>query len=164
MVGKMPFQTDRLKEVRIRLGLTQNELAQRLGTTQARLADWESGKNAPALKALESLALTLDVSADWLLGLSDEEKTVPNQSKMSSEERTVLHLMRRDKLTDVIIYILDLIKAKPAQSSSDASLREGLQALEINAYLLASVSSDNEKRLILDQQSKKIMDMLGDGE
>jgi predicted transcriptional regulator len=42
---------------RVRAGLTQAQLAQRMGTTQSAIARLETGKFAPSLETLEKLAL-----------------------------------------------------------------------------------------------------------
>jgi transcriptional regulator with XRE-family HTH domain len=41
----------------VRAGLTQAQLAQRMGTTQSAIARLETGKFAPSLETLEKLAL-----------------------------------------------------------------------------------------------------------
>ncbi|BBU62910.1 hypothetical protein MSC49_28450 [Methylosinus sp. C49] len=57
-----------LKVIRERHGLTQSELAKRIGTTQQTIARWESGKAEPSLAALRDLAVCLWTSVDQLLG------------------------------------------------------------------------------------------------
>ena len=46
--------------LRIRRGLTQNELAERMSTTQAVISRLESGSAKPSLATLERLAKALD--------------------------------------------------------------------------------------------------------
>ena len=54
---------DLIREARRRAGLTQEELAQRLATTQSVIARWESGRRSPtfvtAMRALRECDLTL---------------------------------------------------------------------------------------------------------
>lgn len=57
-----------LKMLRERHGLTQSELAERIGTTQQTIARWENGKAEPSLAALRDLAICLWTSVDQLLG------------------------------------------------------------------------------------------------
>jgi transcriptional regulator with XRE-family HTH domain len=42
-----------LRQARLRAGLTQQQLAERLGTSQSVIARWESGKARPTLANLE---------------------------------------------------------------------------------------------------------------
>ncbi|WP_323032415.1 helix-turn-helix transcriptional regulator [Paracoccus sp. (in: a-proteobacteria)] len=57
-----------LKALRERSGLTQAELAQRVGTTQQTIARWEAGKAEPNLAALRDLAICLGTTVDGLIG------------------------------------------------------------------------------------------------
>jgi transcriptional regulator with XRE-family HTH domain len=47
---------DLIREARRRAGLTQAELAQRLGTTQSAVARWERGRAHPPLETLARIA------------------------------------------------------------------------------------------------------------
>ena len=58
----------RLRLARQGYGLTQSELAERLGTTQQTIARWETGKAEPNLAALRDLAVCLNTTVDRLLG------------------------------------------------------------------------------------------------
>jgi transcriptional regulator, cro/CI family len=58
----------RLKELRLKKGLTQTELGKKIGIKQNSYSDWESGKNEPSLENLIKLADLLEVSVDLLLG------------------------------------------------------------------------------------------------
>jgi transcriptional regulator with XRE-family HTH domain len=58
---------------REQLGLSQVELARRMGLTQGRISEWESGARTQMnLQNLRSLARALGVSADYLLGTWEE--------------------------------------------------------------------------------------------
>ena len=59
--------TPTLAELRKRAGLTQMELASRIGTTPAKIYGWESRGVTPSTKYLASLAAALGISADELL-------------------------------------------------------------------------------------------------
>lgn len=62
----------RIKELRLEKGFTQKELARKLNTTNSAVCDWEKGRTQPDLQTLASIATLFDVSADYLLGLSDD--------------------------------------------------------------------------------------------
>lgn len=67
-----PLLPTRLKSARAAKGWSQRELGQRLGMCQARLSKIETGDGQPYGGQLYELARALDVTSDWLLGLSDE--------------------------------------------------------------------------------------------
>lgn len=58
----------RLKEVRIKRGLTQTELGEKLGVKQNTFTNWENGKREPNFEIVIKLADLLEVSVDWLFG------------------------------------------------------------------------------------------------
>ena len=62
----------RLRELRNEKGLSQKELANILQTTNSSVCDWEKGRSQPDLITLAKIACYFDVSADYLLGLTDE--------------------------------------------------------------------------------------------
>ncbi|KXT83509.1 transcriptional regulator, Cro/CI family [Streptococcus oralis] len=58
----------RLKELRLKKGLTQTELGEKVGVKQSTFTNWENGKREPSFENLIKLADLLDVSLDWLFG------------------------------------------------------------------------------------------------
>ena len=65
------FFGPRLTEVRERMGLSKSELARRIGTRHVAIVEFEKGRKFPSVETLVALAHVLEVSTDWLLGLSD---------------------------------------------------------------------------------------------
>ena len=61
----------RLKSLRSKKGLTQQQLADKLGIVKASVSSYEQSSNYPSVEILIQLCRTLNVSADFLLGLSD---------------------------------------------------------------------------------------------
>jgi transcriptional regulator with XRE-family HTH domain len=59
---------DQVRNLRIALGLSQEELARRVGTTQPMIARLEAGGHPPSLRTLERLAEALD--ADLTVSLT----------------------------------------------------------------------------------------------
>lgn len=64
---------ERLKDIRLEKRLSQSELAAIVGVSQANIARWERGVQNPSGESIYELARQLGVSADYLLGLKDEE-------------------------------------------------------------------------------------------
>lgn len=67
----MPFDSQRMKARREELGLTQKELAEKVGVPYQRIQDHEYGTSEPKADRLGRMAEALDCSADYLLGLTD---------------------------------------------------------------------------------------------
>lgn len=66
----------KLKELRENLGLSQRALAVKLGVSQSTVGMWESSQREPNFKTIEELANFFDVTTDYLLGRTDNKKTV----------------------------------------------------------------------------------------
>ena len=62
---------ERLKNLRIENGLTQTQLAQKTGISQAGIAKWETGDRNPSIDCLIALAKFFSCSVDYLIGLED---------------------------------------------------------------------------------------------
>ena len=67
---------DRLWSLRIAACMTQQELADTINTRRRAVAYWESGKVQPTSESIVLLAVYFNVSADYLLGLTDQKKTI----------------------------------------------------------------------------------------
>ncbi len=63
---------EKLKELRLDKCLNQKEIAKSLGVSVTCYAGYEQGYRQPDLKMLTKICLLYGVSADYLLGLSDE--------------------------------------------------------------------------------------------
>lgn len=61
----------RLRARRHKLGWTQQKLAGELGTSQARISDWEAGRFEMLSSTLVRVCRAMDVSSDHLLGLPE---------------------------------------------------------------------------------------------
>ena len=62
---------ERLKNTRIEKGLTQPQLAEKIGVSNGMISFWENGIHEPTVSNIIKLANVLEVSSDYLLGLSD---------------------------------------------------------------------------------------------
>lgn len=107
---------DRIKELRVEYGYTQDSLGKKLGKGGSTVRMWELGKNAPDGDTLVALAELFDVTVDYLLGRTDVRKpTLPSDVKDIAFHLTV------DELTDegkqqVLDYI-EFLKKKYKKNS-----------------------------------------------
>ena len=116
---------DLLKELRIKKGVSQTDLARALGVSNGNVGDWERGRSKPGYVALTGLSRFFEVSADYLLELdckdvktSDssprykiEHKLVCDEQPLSAEESDLVAMYRflpdhkREDAFD-IVYVL----------------------------------------------------------
>lgn len=66
---------NRISSERKLIDLTQRELADEIGVDQATVVRWEAGGNVPQDKLLKLRSLFC-CDLDWLLGVSDNRKTI----------------------------------------------------------------------------------------
>lgn len=64
----------RLAELRLRRGLTQRDLAKKLGVSPGAVANWEAGLRMPRVPMLCKIAAVLDVTIDEMLHGPAESK------------------------------------------------------------------------------------------
>ncbi|MBA2796305.1 helix-turn-helix domain-containing protein [Streptococcus porcinus] len=62
---------ERLKALRLEAKLTQKEIAEQFGIKQPNYQQWESGKRKPGFDTIEKFSNFFGVSADYLLGNTD---------------------------------------------------------------------------------------------
>jgi len=61
----------RLKEIRLDKGITQVQLASKLGVTDAAIRGWENGGKEPSYETLCKIAKIFDVTVGQLLGVEE---------------------------------------------------------------------------------------------
>ena len=84
-----------IKDLRIENGLTQKELAEKIGVSQGAVYFWEKGINEPTAGYLVSMAELFGVSVDELLSY-----VVPGKGKMTEREgemNKLFSLLSRDQ-------------------------------------------------------------------
>lgn len=86
----MPDVGYRIRELREKLGMTQDDLAEQAGMNRVTIAKYESGRIEPSSRALPRLAKALGTSADALLGI------VPDDDGASDITDDELMQMRED--------------------------------------------------------------------
>lgn len=62
---------EKVKELRTERGLSQKQLADKLGVATNTVSQYESGKSKTSIDVLANLAVELDTTTDFLLGLEN---------------------------------------------------------------------------------------------
>ncbi len=63
---------ERLRALRLERSIGQNQLAKELELSNASISYWETGKQEPGASAIYKLSRFFGVSADYLIGISDD--------------------------------------------------------------------------------------------
>ena len=137
---------NRLRKTMIEKNMTGFELSQRLEVTPSMISSYTSGRRFPGFYSLRKLALALDVSIDYLLGLS-EEKTIEPSGDARKEEHDISE--EQEKLRFIFDCLMegDYQKAREAYDNLNTDELKG-QALYETA-LLALFFEDKKKAIDL---------------
>ena len=84
-----------IKQARINVNFSQQQLATLVGVTQKTISRWENGEVEPAKDDLEKIADVLCVSTDYLLG-KEGSLAVYNASKLAKD---VIEKLTKEKVT-----------------------------------------------------------------
>ena len=76
----------KIKNLRFKAGLTQEQLANRLGISPQAVSKWENAAAMPDISALPLLAEIFGVSIDELFDLTDEQRFRRIENRMDIEE------------------------------------------------------------------------------
>ncbi len=68
----MKVMAERLRALRLEKNIGQNQLAQEIKVSNASISYWENAKQEPSVEALFKLANYFDVTADYLLGITED--------------------------------------------------------------------------------------------
>ena len=129
--------SERLKELRKRNNLTQQELADKVGTNRVNVTKWETGRTEPTLENIVKLAKILDTTTDELLG------------RKINFRYTILRKKYK--------YDLSVLKESNIQTLYDLKitlafelLDESLSPVKLKEILMEKNKLDKEEELILD--------------
>jgi transcriptional regulator with XRE-family HTH domain len=125
---------DRLKEIRELNNITQKELSKKINASQSKVAMWETGKRDPNSDDIILLANMFNISADYLLGISNNNKysinkITPTIPSLTVNETELLELFRNitnereqckliGRIQEIIKQMTDDFKPNNAQSTS----------------------------------------------
>lgn len=79
-----------LKDLRLKSGLTQKQLADKIGITKAVISYYELQERQPSPDVIIKLANVFHVSADYLLGINDVDKKSLDVSGLTDEDINVI--------------------------------------------------------------------------
>ena len=102
--------SDRIKLLRKKKGLSQEELALQVHVVRQTVSKWERGYSLPDAEMLKRLACTLDVSVDELLGTTAES---PEEIARLADELAQINekLAQKDRQSKRVIKILAVVLA-----------------------------------------------------
>ena|SRR5713226_3450443 len=108
----MPLRGDRLRALREHLKYSQAGLAERLGLGVRQIHRYENNLSDPPASIVARIARELEVTTDYLLGLSDTPKPTLSEDDLSADEARLLAAYRLGEIREA----LQLLAAGPQVS------------------------------------------------
>lgn len=107
-----------VRELRIKKGIQQKELALELGISSAAVSNWEKGKSDPSGERLKKLAEYFGVDEGFILGYGMENPSlfVPENPKISGVSET----------EQIVQHVLEKLQPKSPQIRIVSSMMENL--------------------------------------
>lgn len=91
----MPVRADRLRQAREQAGLSQRKLSELCEIGEKQIWRAENRKGDPSADHLGRIARQLNVSTDWLLGLTDSPTGFLTPEALAPDERKLITAFRR---------------------------------------------------------------------
>lgn len=94
----------RIKELRLKRGLTQEELGIRINKSKSAISSYENDLQVPPLEVIADIASILNVTIDCLVGFDREEFI--SLKNLSKEQREIIDLLYREFLCPTSISLM----------------------------------------------------------
>ena len=102
----------RIKELRAEKKVSQKELSDQLFVSPQAISKWERNEATPNPEAIAKMAEIFDVSADYLLGRTDQKEKPPMENEELSSAEIELVNAYRDAPANVQAAIRTLLERK----------------------------------------------------
>ena len=144
-------------QARKRAGLSQEELADRLGVTRQAVSKWETGKSVPDTENIRRMTAVLAVSADYFLG-SDSTATDDSPEPKADSAVTgigdVAESLNRADIEGLVISFKDFLGSLQDPDGTigkflyDGKVYDSLESLISDADSLLKKIEENPKKYI----------------
>jgi transcriptional regulator with XRE-family HTH domain len=112
-VVKRPLVGTRLREQREKLGYTQEDVAKAVGVNKNQIYRYENETSMPGADVLGGMADYLKVSADYLLGLTDNPSAFLDTSDLSTLDRSILGALKQGDIRSAVRLVGEYPSPKP---------------------------------------------------
>lgn len=149
---------EKLKELRLKKGISQTELAEKIFVSRSAVAKWENGLGLPSDDSLNQLAEFFEVEREELYSDKATEAVIVEKNKTISKSRKLLIIISAVCLAIVIAFIVtvsiisNLNNARP----NDFDNEQPIGASDATMYGVSGTISDesNPDDRLLNEQSE----------
>ena len=125
---------NRIGKLRLKLGLSGREFAEKLGVTRSTVNNWETGGYNVKADDIEKICNTFNVTADWLIGLAPEKQYSNDESIRFVSEFTGLGTEAIEQLHSM---------NTPSELGGDPGLISATDKLLAMDLLISSMGNDD---------------------
>lgn len=147
----MSITGDRLRALRQELGLSQEEIAKKIGVSRPAYVNYEQGKSRPVRK-LEQLATLFGVTSDYIMGLSNNPHGLPRVERVEHFDELPLfdEPIPPDKPKDDDFDLLDYGNSNSCYNRSNDLMELGWELSSEEKQVLEAygVLNEDEKRIV----------------
>ncbi|HDR7367929.1 MULTISPECIES: helix-turn-helix domain-containing protein [Bacillus cereus group] len=102
---------NRVKMLRNEKKLTQNDLSEKIGVSKSALSQIENNKITPSRETVSALSRVLEVTSDFILGLSEYRELDQEESSEVRKEMNVLTEKIEKLSAERQKFLIDMMKA-----------------------------------------------------
>lgn len=136
---------NKIKELRLQLGITQEELANKIGVSYQAVSKWENGVTMPDIQLLPVLSMYFGITIDELFTMSHDEQLTRIQNALDNErfigneeyryyEKFLLNMLRNNEEVEKSTALLGELYNKTADQLKEKASVYTKKALELNPY------------------------------
>ena len=93
--------SEKLKKIMFEKGITQKELAEKLGVSQAFISSWQVGKRHPKLSSIKKIAKAVNVPVNYFITDEHEQKDIKNSKDLIIQMKELeLRILKIEKLLE----------------------------------------------------------------
>ena len=81
------------KSLRIKSGLTQQQMAEKLGLSRSTIGMYENGEREPSFEILEHIADLFNVDMNYLIGKTESTEIIPDSYYLNPEARVMAQFL-----------------------------------------------------------------------
>ncbi len=81
------------KSLRIKSGLTQQQMAEKLGLSRSTIGMYENGEREPSFEILEHIADLFNVDMNYLIGKTESTEIIPDSYYLNPEARDMAQFL-----------------------------------------------------------------------
>ena len=147
--------SDQIRKYRKEKGLSQDELAEKLGVSRQSISLWENGQTQPTIENILALARIFNVSTDAILGNTEEVKSQAEEAATEEvvlgasegKRRSGMWIIIAGAATVVILAGAVLLWMETGKRRSEVPVESGMTGLADQSELLAELLEASQEEM-----------------